>query len=98
MGPISTLLWDKEPSECRREGREGRGAEALELQGFCRLLLPRGVNKETGEQWKSPEPLPVECGGRAGEFVLAALVSFVQQGCELQQELKSTIDVLGKVL
>lgn len=32
------------------------------------------------------------------EPVLAALVGFVQQGGELQQELKGTIDILGEVL
>lgn len=36
--------------------------------------------------------------GRQGGNVLAAMVSFVQQWGELQQELKSTVDVLSEVL
>lgn len=31
-------------------------------------------------------------------LILAALVGFVQQGCELQQELKSTVNILSEVL
>lgn len=45
-------------------------------------------------QWEGPGHFP----GEGAECVLAALVGFVQQGRELQQELEGTIDIFGKVL